>query len=215
MVFVADHIPDTLRRIIEFLNEQMDPAEVLGVEVVQYLSDDGLQVLVPRLVGATSAARQTKSSRNGGQQWDRESFLDVATERTSQEVVTFFTLLLDLNEKCGGRLSWGKGVGPGLSGWLPVNGEIKPVWLASLGYTNPAHPTLTFYFKDLHPIARDKVLAMVDRLNSIESYQGLLARAAEVGFRGTGSFPNLRVDQIARDPQDVEAVFDAIRMVVS
>src|SRR5271156_1374422 len=105
MVFVADHIPDTLRRIIEFLNEQMDPAEVLGVEVVQYLSDDGLQVLVPRLVGATSAARQTKSSRNGGQQWDRESFLDVATERTSQEVVTFFTLLLDLNEKSGGRLS--------------------------------------------------------------------------------------------------------------
>lgn len=30
LVFVADRIPPELRRIIEFLNEQMDPAEVLG-----------------------------------------------------------------------------------------------------------------------------------------------------------------------------------------
>ena len=30
MVFVADEIPTELRRIVEFLNEQMDPAEVLS-----------------------------------------------------------------------------------------------------------------------------------------------------------------------------------------
>ena len=56
MVFVSDQLPKELVRIIEFLNEQMKPAEVLGVEVVQYLGDDGLRVLVPHLVGATSAA---------------------------------------------------------------------------------------------------------------------------------------------------------------
>jgi len=30
MLFVADRIPAELRRIVEFLNEQMDPAEVLA-----------------------------------------------------------------------------------------------------------------------------------------------------------------------------------------
>ncbi len=36
MVFVADVIPRELRRIVEFLNEQMDPAEVLAVEIKQF-----------------------------------------------------------------------------------------------------------------------------------------------------------------------------------
>ena len=36
LVFVADVIPSELRRIIEFLNGQMDPAEVIGVELKQY-----------------------------------------------------------------------------------------------------------------------------------------------------------------------------------
>jgi len=33
LLFVADEIPPELKRIIEFLNEQMDPAEILGVEI--------------------------------------------------------------------------------------------------------------------------------------------------------------------------------------
>lgn len=36
MVFVADRIPDELWRVVEFLNVQMDPAEVLAVEVRQF-----------------------------------------------------------------------------------------------------------------------------------------------------------------------------------
>jgi len=37
LVFVADRIPRELRRVVEFLNEQMDPAEVLAVEIKQYV----------------------------------------------------------------------------------------------------------------------------------------------------------------------------------
>jgi len=35
MIFVADEIPSELRRVVEFLNEQMSPAEVLALEVKQ------------------------------------------------------------------------------------------------------------------------------------------------------------------------------------
>lgn len=59
LVFVADTIPATLRRIIEFLNEQMDRTEVIGVEVQQYVGE-GRTTIVPRVVGRTTAAQRNK-----------------------------------------------------------------------------------------------------------------------------------------------------------
>lgn len=53
MVFVADVIPSELRRIVEFLNEQMDPADVVAVEIRQYVGG-GMTTLVPRVVGQTA-----------------------------------------------------------------------------------------------------------------------------------------------------------------
>lgn len=61
MVFLADVIPSELQRIIEFLNEQTLRTEVFGVEVRQYVGQ-GQQTLVPRVVGQTIVAQQTKVS---------------------------------------------------------------------------------------------------------------------------------------------------------
>jgi hypothetical protein len=41
MVFVSDEIPRELWRVVEFLNGQMNPAEVPAIEVKQYLGTDG------------------------------------------------------------------------------------------------------------------------------------------------------------------------------
>jgi hypothetical protein len=60
MVFVADIIPPELRRIVEFLNGQMDPAEVLALEVRQFVGQ-GLKALVPKVVGQTAVAQRAKS----------------------------------------------------------------------------------------------------------------------------------------------------------
>lgn len=57
MVFVADVIPVELRRVVEFLNQQMDPAEVLAVEIKQFLHPTSrLKTLVPTVLGQTVAA---------------------------------------------------------------------------------------------------------------------------------------------------------------
>lgn len=61
LVFVADVIPPELRRVVEFLNEQMDPAEVLALEVKQFIGE-GMKTLVPRVLGQTETARQKKSA---------------------------------------------------------------------------------------------------------------------------------------------------------
>ncbi len=77
MVFFADFIPPELRRIVEFLNEQMKPAEVLAVEVKQFVDLEGkIKTLVPRVIGLTSAAETAKGIRSDPRKrWDEESFL--------------------------------------------------------------------------------------------------------------------------------------------
>ena len=63
LVFVADHIPSSLLRIVEFMNGQMDPCEVLAVELRQYLHESGndtIRTLVPRVHGLTATARHRK-----------------------------------------------------------------------------------------------------------------------------------------------------------
>lgn len=61
LIFVADRIPKELRRIVEFLNEQMRPAEVLALELEQFQAPSGQRTLIPRLIGNTTQAQATKT----------------------------------------------------------------------------------------------------------------------------------------------------------
>ncbi|GJE72943.1 hypothetical protein [Methylorubrum podarium] len=63
MVFIADVIYPELKRIVEFLNEQMSPAEVIALEIKHY-TGQGLRTLVPRLIGRTAEAERRKSTRS-------------------------------------------------------------------------------------------------------------------------------------------------------
>lgn len=82
MVFVADEIPGELRRIIEFLNEQMEQAEVLGLEIKQFVGE-GLKTLVPRVIGQTESAQQKKTPSPGRPVVTEEEFWQVLGEACS------------------------------------------------------------------------------------------------------------------------------------
>lgn len=156
MVFVADRLPDELVRVIEFLNEQMSPAEVLGVEVQQFTNGD-TRVLVPRLVGATTAAKATKE-RSTGVPWTADTFLDTAAERgaTDAEQQMMQRCFTHASEK-GSKLSWGKGITPGVSGWYPVNGTPRPVWTITASNGAPSSAArIYFYFPELREILSDE-----------------------------------------------------------
>ena len=87
LVFVADAIPEHLRRIVEFLNGQMQQTEVLAIEVRQYADEQGeVQTLVPRVLGQTEAAQQAKGRRPSAR-WDRESIVRDLHERHGPQFV--------------------------------------------------------------------------------------------------------------------------------
>lgn len=106
MVFVADEIPPELRRVVEFLNSQMDPAEVLAVEIKQYTGQE-MKTLVPRVIGLTAEAQQKK--RPEGRQWDEASFFQDLESRCSSSEVGPARKILEWAQANKLRIWWGKG----------------------------------------------------------------------------------------------------------
>jgi hypothetical protein len=95
MVFVADRIPRELRRIVEFLNEQMRPAEVLAIEVEQFTTSDGVRLLTPKLVGATERAKTAKAVQPAKPGISEEEWLSVLAERYGESAAAEAKLSLD------------------------------------------------------------------------------------------------------------------------
>lgn len=108
MVFVADKIPSELQRVVEFLNSQMDPAEVLALEVKQFLGK-GLKTLVPIILGQTAAAEQKKGPRLTPKQWDESSFFEEMKSTGLAEEAKVPRKILDWAKLKGLGLVWGKG----------------------------------------------------------------------------------------------------------
>jgi hypothetical protein len=84
LLFVADEIPTELQRIVEFLNEQMDPTEVLAVEIKQFVG--GAQTgLVPRVIGRTADAQEKKSPTTPGPPATVDEIIQTISDRSSKE----------------------------------------------------------------------------------------------------------------------------------
>lgn len=110
MVFVADVIPNELRRVVEFLNGQMDPAEVLAVEVRQFVGPNGMKTLVPRLIGQTAEAELKKGGpRAEKRQWDKVSFLKEIQSRSGEEAYAVALEILSWWERTALSLKFGRG----------------------------------------------------------------------------------------------------------
>ncbi len=80
LLFVADDIPDPLKRIAAFLNEQMPRIEVLAVEVKQFRGEEA-QMIVPRVTGTIAV-----SSGKARQELTPELFLQNFVSAEARQV---------------------------------------------------------------------------------------------------------------------------------
>lgn len=109
LLFVADRISPELRRIVEFLNGQMDPAEVLALEIHQYVGE-GQPTLVPRLVGQTAEAQRKKGAgTQATRQWDEPSFFAELEAHSGAAEAKAAQRTLEWARARGLTIWWGKG----------------------------------------------------------------------------------------------------------
>ena len=110
----------------------MDPAEVLAVEIKQYVGGD-LKTLVPRVVGQTAEAQRRKAgSTLEIRQWDEPSFFLALEERATLEDAAAARRILEGARARGLRIGWGKG---------RVDGSFTP----ELNHRGTPHKFFRFY----------------------------------------------------------------------
>lgn len=120
LVSFLDEAPPELKSVVDFLNKQMERAEVLLVEARQY-EKEGLRVVAPTLFGYTEEARQVKKivtvTKSARKKWNKEMFFADAKERLSKNEFETVTKLVEKARLFMSEISFGTGK---LIGSFPV-----------------------------------------------------------------------------------------------
>ena len=137
LLFVADHIPSPLARIVGFLNEQMPDVDVSAVEVKQFRAGES-QTLVPTVIGRDSAPPAKPGSAKA---WTRRTFPDAFQ---NPEHGAAARRLLDAAGKAGGTFL-------GYRSGISIRTRVRDIpltiaWLLAPGRESSWQPVREFAF---------------------------------------------------------------------
>src|SRR5579872_6928509 len=166
MVFVADEVPPELQRIVEFLNGQMDPAEVLAVEIRHYIGEN-LRTLVPRVIGKTAAADNKTITGSATKTWDEASFFAALSSRVEPREVQAARRIYDWMRTNGQDVWWGHGNLYG-SVYLKLHDPAgKPHRLIAMWTSGSVEVQLEYLAADPAFASEDRWLDLLHRLNAL------------------------------------------------
>lgn len=139
LLFVADSIPRDLRRIVEYLNEQMRSTEVLALELKQYTGQNNLRTVAPTIYGQTEVARTSKAVGES-KIWTEESFFEQLKSQVDPAAVAVAKRLLEWQKQNAVSIIYGRGIKDGsLTGHLLHGGaKFYPLvpWTNGKAYFN-------------------------------------------------------------------------------
>lgn len=200
LLFVADVIPVELRRIVEFLNEQMDPAEVLAIELRQFASKD-LKTIVPTVYGQTQATARKRAST--AQRWDETSLFEKLSQNVGEKELAIAREIYSWMGNGGSRsLAFGTG---------KENGSVYPVFKPSGIPINPAYLSsdgklwLQFGALEGKPVFGPIEVrrALMEHFN--------LVRGANLKEADLTRYPSIALRTIAADPGGEEKIMSALK----
>ncbi len=156
LIIAADELRPEIRRIIEFLNQQLRTVQIFGLEIRCFTDNSGRGVIVPFLVGQTQAAADSKGTPRPTRSWtieelrhiytasDRPSpgaarLLDWAVARGCAQPAKSQMPLFYLRGRVGNRIA-------------TVYPNALYVWLRASAYPDGVVPRDQFV-QDLHDIA--------------------------------------------------------------
>ena len=147
LVFFMEEAPPELKSIVDFLNKQMERAEVLIIEAKQF-ENDGLKVVAPILFGFTEEARRVKKtvtvSHTSKRIWTEELFMSEVRDKFQPSEIEAIEKLLDYAKERKFSLRWDTGKQDGsfsIIGHQPFNKTLLSIytsgWLViSFGHLN-------------------------------------------------------------------------------
>lgn len=119
MIVFTEQCPAELRRLVEFLNHQLENSEVLLIEAKQYRRN-GFRIVVPSVFGYASPRRLSRKVAGQSQdfletdkKWNKDSFFEEAKSQTTVEQLKAIKTMYQAVERLPLDLKWGSGSGAG------------------------------------------------------------------------------------------------------
>lgn len=114
LIIATDELRSEVRRMIEYLNNEMQNTEVLGLELKFYGEQTESMVLVPLLAGQSQSIIDKKGSTSSSRMaWTKDTFLKDAKEKINDDAIyEILADLFDFSEK-NALLELGTGSGTG------------------------------------------------------------------------------------------------------
>ena len=142
----------------------MDPAEVLAVEIKQYVGQE-LRTLVPRVIGRT-AGSDKKRGAPPQIQWDETFFFQEVERRHGEIVATVARRIFEWAKTNMPSISWGKGA---RSGSFVPGLDHGGVWHQFIGVWTYGNLNVQFQFMQGQPPfdSEAKRTELLRRLNEI------------------------------------------------
>jgi hypothetical protein len=199
LLFVADQIPNELKRIVEFLNTQMNPAEVLALELQQF-EGQGLKTIVPVVYGQTEEARVVKGSGRVTRQWDRASFFEALIEkRNDPQAIQVAEDLAAWMERNADTIDFGSGAKDG--SMIMVVGGTVPCTIWSYGRLE-----IDFQYL-MHSVPFKEVTKRVELLTRLNQIDGINFSADVITKR-----PPIKMSKLSEGTRlkDLLAVMDSV-----
>lgn len=112
LIFAADSIPDSLAVLIEFLDRSMGRIEVYGVEIKQYITEDGSVLISSSVVGGSSSLEQRVMRPSVV--WDAESMAAQLEQYGSTDSIPAVSALAAFADEAGLQVEYGRNTKFGL-----------------------------------------------------------------------------------------------------
>lgn len=204
LVFVADEIPAELRRIVEFLNGQMDPVEVLAVEIKQFVGQ-GLKTLVPRVIGQTAEAEKKRAGTAAdARQWDEAGFFGSMAEKPDAAAVA--RGIYDWGRGAALHVQWSQGQNGAFYLGFARSGKPVRVVAVRTGFKNPYAEVQFGPLKDSPAFSAVEKRAELQRL--LNAIPGVRIKDDELT-----KYPGVRLSLLTNG-QELRRFLDALEWVV-
>lgn len=151
---------------MEFLNQQMDPAEVLALELRQF-EGEGLKTLVPVVYGQTEEAQQKKRSTGlPKRQWDEASIYEDIERRVGPEATEVAKKIAAWMKANGDEVSFGSGRRDGSMQFM-VMSKGRRMWPLALRSNGKVEVSFGYLMRS--PLMdEEKRRELLKRLNQID-----------------------------------------------
>lgn len=186
LIFLADNIPSELKRIVEFLNEQMDPAIVLALEIKQY-TGEGIKTLVPSVYGNTSESIKRKKASYNRDHWTKEQFFKSLSDDYDIDTVSVADRIFEWSDENADKIWFGQGKNRG--SFVPIKYSAEQKYQLFAVWTSAEVEIYFQYYQSKPPFDTKK--NQLELLNKLNRLKGVNISESYLGRRPTIPFATL------------------------